>query len=110
MESESQRIERLQKMSSVLKSMKDCSNIKEIEEKTGVPRSTIQRYLNRPDYYEDLVTDGYVKRENIENLMDYTKEWLNKSKHEGLKRGGTISQEKYGFSKGEDGKFNGHTR
>ena len=42
--------------------------------------------------------------------MDYTKEWLNKSKHEGLKRGGTISQEKYGFSKGEDGKFNGHTK
>ncbi len=110
MVSESQRMEMLQKLSSILQEMKHCSNISEISEKTGIPTSTIQRYLNRPDYFMELSQVGLLSRENVTKAFLFTKDWLTTAKKEGLRKGGKTSQERHGFSKGSCGHFSGFSR
>ena len=73
--SDEQRKEILGKLSSILRAMKTCSSIKEVEEITGIPSSTIQRYLSREDYFKELEVvkhlkkDTDFKRQKMENLM-----------------------------------------
>ncbi len=110
MVNEEQKKEMLKKLSIILESLKDCKNIKEVSEVTQIPTSTIQRYLSRTDYYEELVQYGFLSRENLDKLRDYTASWLGAAKIEGLQRGGKISQEKHGFNKSEGGKFRGSGR
>ena len=110
MVSDGQRREILEKLSAILLAMKTCSSIKEVEEATGIPSSTIQRYLNREDYYHDLVGIGLLKPENVPKAIQYTKDWLQASKQAGLRRGGKTSQERHGYQKTKDGKFNGPSR
>ncbi len=110
MVSRAQRIEILEKLSTILREMKTCSNINEISERTGIPTSTIQRYLNRPDYFQELSSNGLLKPEDVPKALEFTKEWLVKAKQEGLKKGGTTSQERHGYAKGEGGHFRGSGR
>lgn len=110
MTSNEQRIEILKRMSSILNSLQTCKNIREIKEKTGISSSTIQRYLNKKEYYMELLEEGLLKEKNIEIAMNYSKQWLNRAKREGLKNGGVSSQRKYGYTKNETGQFNGHYR
>ena len=84
--------------------------IKEVEEITGIPSSTIQRYLSREDYFKELAGEGLLSPENVPKALKYTQDWLKTSKRAGLSRGGKTSQERYGFQKTEDGKFNGHSK
>ena len=108
--SDAQRLEILQKMSLIISNIKTCNSIKELSDVTGIPSSTIQRYLNRKDYFEELAKEGILKKENVDVALDYTKGWLEKSKEEGVKRGGKSSQEKYSFKKDNEGKFRGSGR
>lgn len=110
MVSEAQRLERMEKMATILRSMKHCSNIKEVAKETGIPRSTIQRYLNKPELYEELTESGFLKRENVEKALKFTRSWLDKAKATGLSEGGKTCQELYGYSKDYNGQFNGHSR
>ena len=110
MVSDEQRKEILGKLSNILRAMKTCSSIKEVEEITGIPSSTIQRYLSREDYFKELAGEGLLSPENVPKALKYTQDWLKTSKRAGLSRGGKTSQEKYGFQKTEDGKFNGHSK
>ena len=105
-----QRMEILRKLSIILNATKTCKNIGEIEKITGIPSSTIQRYLNREDYFLDLANADLLKYDNVETAINYTKKWLESSKKEGIRRGGITSQEKYGYQKNENGKFEGHSR
>lgn len=110
MVSDSQRLEILHKMSLLISNIKNCNNIKELSEVTGIPSSTIQRYLSREDYFEELSKEGILKSDNVKVALNYTKSWLERSKKEGLKKGGLTSQERYGYSKNSEGKFNGNGR
>ena len=108
--SDDQRKEILGKLSAILRAMQTCSSIKEVEEATGIPSSTIQRYLNREDYFHDLVGEQLLKPKKVTKAIQYTKDWLQTSKQAGLKRGGKTSQERHGYQKTKDGKFNGHSK
>lgn len=110
MVSDEQRKEILGKLSNILRAMKTCSSIKEVEEMTGIPSSTIQRYLSREDYFKELAGEGLLSSENVPKALKYTQDWLKTSKRAGLSRGGKTSQERHGFQKTEDGKFNGHSK
>lgn len=124
MVSEKQRIEMLRKLSSILMVLNSCHNIDEITRKTGIPSSTVQRYLNRKDLLFGLLKDEglfettFQKSQTaipntyqfVEQTFEQNKEWLQNSKKEGLSRGGLESQRKYGYSKNEVGKFNGPKR
>lgn len=105
-----QRREILGKLSAILRAMQTCKSIKEVEEVTGIPSSTIQRYLSREDYFHDLVGEKLLKPENLQKAIQYTKDWLQTSKQAGLKRGGKTSQDRHGYQKTKDGKFNGHSK
>ena len=107
MVSNAQKLEMLQKLSTILREMKTCTNISEVSERTGIPTSTIQRYLNRPDYFQELSSNGLLKPENVPKALEFTKEWLVRAKQEGLKRGGETSQDRHGYAKGKGGHFKG---
>lgn len=108
--SEQQIIEIMSKMSTILRATKSCKSIGEISKQTGLPTSTIQRYLNKKEYYELLVENGALKRENLDKAMEATKKWLQDSKQAGLKSGGLTTQKRHGYTKRLDGKFNGQSR
>ncbi|MBQ8131061.1 MAG: hypothetical protein IJ193_01055 [Bacilli bacterium] len=110
MVSNAQKREMLEKLSTILREMQTCTNIPEISEKTGIPTSTIQRYLNRPDYFMELSDAGLLSRENVPKALEFTRDWLTTAKQNGLQKGGQTSQEKHGFSKGEGGHFKGSGR
>lgn len=107
MVSNAQKIEMLEKLSRILREMKTCSNISEISERTGIPTSTIQRYLNRPDYFQELSSNGLLKPENVPKALEFTRDWLIQAKQAGLKKGGETSQDRHGYAKGEGGHFKG---
>lgn len=108
--SEDQRKEILKKMSIIFTMTKTCESIKEIEEITNIPSSTIQRYLNKEEYFKDLVSLGILQGEEVEKAINYTKDWLNRSKKRGTIKGGVSSQKRYGYKKDNNGKFNGHLK
>lgn len=108
--SDEQRKEILGKMSKILRAMKTCSSIKEVEEQTGIPSSTIQRYLGREDYFRELAGAGLLSPNNVPKALEFTRDWLQTSKQAGNRRGGKTSQERHGYQKTNDGKFNGHTK
>lgn len=78
--------------------MVECSSIKEISEKTNIPRSTVQRDLNNKDLIVSL---------SNEEVYEKIQEWLKKSKELGLSKGGTTSQNKYTYERDELGHFKG---
>lgn len=110
MVSEEQQKQILEKMSKILTAIKAYKSIPEVSEATGIPESTVQRYLNKQEYYVALAQNGILKTENLDKAIDYVSDWLKESKKAGLKKGGKISQEKYGFEKDDEGKFSGHSR
>lgn len=110
MVSDEQRKEILGKLSKILRAMKVCSSIKEVEEQTGIPSSTIQRYLGREDYFRELAGEGLLSPDNVPKALQFTRDWLQTSKQSGLRKGGLTSQERHGYQKTKDGKFNGGTR
>lgn len=109
MRSKEQEIEMLEKLSKILKLLPHSRSIKEISEQTNIPTSTIQRYLNKKELIVELLelNNNYEKQNEATN---YIQNWLNQSKNEGHKRGGLISQEKYGYIKAESGKFSGNRK
>lgn len=102
-----QHLKMLEKMSAILKALPDSKNINEVSEKTNIPTSTIQRYLNREDLIL-AVTEYDVKL--TAEILEKNREWLNNAKKDGNKKGGILSQTMYQFSKDESGKFNGNKR
>lgn len=108
--SNEQRIERLKKLSNILKVMPECSSIGEISEKTKIPTSTIQRYLNNKKLFVELFLEEEKIDSNFENgisVYEQVQSFLKDSKKAGLSKGGIKSQQLYGYSKDEDGKFQG---
>jgi predicted transcriptional regulator len=65
---------------------------KEISKALGIPKSSVQRYLNA------------AEDPNVRQLI---KEYLAANKYEGNRKGGQTSQEKYGYGKDEFGHFTG---
>ena len=100
----SQRIAMLEKLSMILIEMKSCSCIQEISERTGIPASTIQRYLQREDLllilfeYNTSVCAAFRLQINL---------WLKNAKETGNQLGGEVTQKKYGYQKVKSGNFNG---
>lgn len=105
--SDEQREERLRKFERIIDSMPNCSNIDEISLLTGIPSSTIQRYLNKTELYEELAEVKNMDKEELKETFENTKRWLKQAKENGLSKGGKTSQEKHGFSKTKGGLFNG---
>lgn len=99
-----QRIIMLEKLSFILVEMKSCKRICEISEKTGIPTSTIQRYLQRDDLllclfdYDMKVCSAFRLQIDI---------WLQNAKVAGNQLGGVVTQEKHGYQKEKSGKFSG---
>lgn len=99
-----QRIIMLEKLSLILVEMKNCKRICEISEKTGIPTSTIQRYLQRDDLllclfdYDTRVCSAFRLQIDI---------WLKNAKVAGNQLGGVVTQEKHGYQKEKSGKFSG---
>lgn len=74
--------------------------IKEISQATGIPKSSVQRYLN------DLFVSEITSIETANKI----KEYLTYMKNYGNKLGGAISQNNNNYVKNQDGKFNGSMR
>lgn len=92
-EERQQSIEKLEKIKRVLEYFdKHGGTIAEISEALGIPKSSVQRYLNE--------ASNHIERRSIS-------EYLKSNKHEGTKKGGKISQQRHGFSKDELGHFKG---
>lgn len=110
--SEEQRIEKLRKLSLILRVFPNCKSIGEISEKTNILTSTIQRYLNdKKMFVEFFVQDIKVSQlEEIEKTYEEVQEFLKKSKGEGLSKGGKKSQELHGYKKDKYGKFKGNRK
>lgn len=104
--SEDQRIDMLNGFRKILLSIQGgAKNISDVSKDTGIPRSTIQRWLKRDDFYSDVYElnnciGDLPTQQDVEN-------WLQNAKNVGHKKGGLISQEIYGYSKNSDGKFSG---
>lgn len=101
---------RAKKMSAIIKVLPNCKSIKEIEEATGIPRSTVQRYLKDENNYILLTKIGELKLDEVKEMMKFVEVWLERSKMMGHSRGGIKSQQNFGYSKDANGKFSGHTR
>ncbi len=86
------------KINIVLNNYYKVSNIRELSELVHIPTSSIQRYLKEAkDYVSEL------EYQEIEL-------WLQNAKKDGLVRGGINSQLNNGYTKDEEGKFNGNKR
>lgn len=94
--SEKQRRGIIKDLSIILKEMPNSKNIEEISKKTGIPRSTIQRYLNRKDYFVELINYNFINsQKTLELLFEEVQKWLVDSKNRGRSKGGITSQHKY---------------
>lgn len=82
-----------------IKNYKKVNNLNELSALLDISTSSLQRYLN-----ED--SKGLVSEKEYLEI----KKWLINAKREGLKTGGTTSQELYNFLRDESGKFNGIKR
>lgn len=109
MRSKEQEIEMLEKLSKILRELPTAKSIKDISQKTNIPTSTVQRYLNKKDLITEFL-EVNKSNENYEQINEEIKGKLSTYKSEGHRRGGQISQEKYGYSKGEAGKFTGNRK
>lgn len=94
-----QRIENIHKVFDFFKQYK--GNIPEISKALGIPKSTIQRYVNSIEF-EELFRLAYPNES-----PDAIKEHFRKMKEQGNQQGGINTQEKYGFEKDAEGKFQG---
>lgn len=103
--SDEQRIAMLNKMSKILSVLPECSSIGEVSNATGIPTSTIQRYLNRKDLLEEVIGETLC-----EEFFPKIQEWLANAKMNGLINGGKVSQERHGYLKDEIGKFKENKR
>ena len=106
MRSRNQEVAMLKKTALILSLLPITSSIKEINERTGISTSSIQRYLNNEELIKKILKITNSK-DSYEELSLKIKEWLNKSKKEGNRHGGQTSQNLYSFSKNEEGKFFG---
>ena len=79
-------------------------NQNEIEKKYKIPSSTVGRLLNN----EKLLTEIYGP--DAQFVINEIKEYQQKNKAIGHSMGGIISQENNGYTKDENGKFNGNRR
>ena len=99
-----QKVVMLEKLSLILVEMKTCRRIQEISERTGIPTSTIQRYLQRDDLllclfdYDKKVCSAFRVQIDL---------WLQNAKNTGNQLGGVVTQKKHGYQKLKSGKFNG---
>lgn len=99
-----QKIVMLEKLSLILVEMKTCRRIQEISVRTGIPTSTIQRYLQRDDLllclldYDTRVCSAFRLQIDI---------WLKNAKVAGNQLGGVVTQNKHGYQKEKSGKFSG---
>ena len=96
----------LKKTAQILSVLPITNSIKEINEKTGIPTSTIQRYLNNEELIKEVLKITNSK-DSYEELSIRIKEWLKRSKKSGNMRGGQKSQNLHSFSKDGEGKFLG---
>lgn len=104
--SEEQRIDMLNNFKKILLSIQGgAKNISDVSKDTDIPKSTIQRWLKRDDFYLDV----YGLNDCIGNLptQQDVENWLQNAKSVGNKKGGLTSQEIYGYSKNSLGKFSG---
>lgn len=106
MVSKEQKEEMLRKLLEILRNLSTSNSIKEISEKTKIPTSTIQRYLNKKELIYEVLKESNCA-EFAEQTIKEIEAWLQNNKTEGLKRGGTTSQERHGYSKDETGHFIG---
>ncbi len=102
-----QKLEILKKLKQILRELPTSNNINEISKRIKIPTSTIQRYLNREDYFEELTEFKLMKPEEVEELKKVVVIWLRQAKEDGLKQGGKKSQAMFGYSKASDGTFIG---
>ena len=88
--------EKYEKIKIALERYKEAKNLSDLSKLTGIPTSSLQRYLK--DDSKKLVGQA-----------EYGKivEWLSNAKLNGLKNGGKKSQNTHGFSKDENGHFLG---
>ena len=88
--------EKYEKLRIALKNYKLTKNLTELSKRTGIPTSSLQRYLK-----DD--SKKVVSKKEYEAIV----EWLSLAKLNGLKNGGKNSQLNHGFSKDENGHFLG---
>lgn len=106
MRSKEQEIEMLKKTALILSLLPITNSIKVISEKTDIPTSTIQRYLNNEELIKEVLKITNSK-DSYEELSIKIEEWVKNSKKAGNRRGGKTSQSLHSFSKDEEGKFLG---
>ena len=88
--------EKREKVKKTLNLYREARTLAELSKLTGYSTSSLQRYLT-------CDSQKYISPEEYEEI----KYWLKNAKLRGNINGGHISQEKYGYSKDETGKFQG---
>lgn len=108
--SKKQEEERLEKFIKILDVLPNCESILEISTKTGIPTSTIQRYLNDKTLFNMYTTKeelSFFNLEKADKIYENVQIFLALSKRKGQKKGGIHSQKLNSYSKDENGKFIG---
>lgn len=103
--SKAQKLKMIENLIKVLRELPTSNSIKEISEKTNIPTSNIQRYLNDEKLIEEALNE--MKEGNYKEWLLVIRKWLENSKKSGNRRGGRNSQTLHSFLKDEDGKFLG---
>ena len=93
-----QYIEILNRIKKEIENINKANSIGELSKLTNIPRSTIQRDLNKRDI---IVSIAGVE------TFEFIQEWLESSKKRGLSQGGKNSQANHGYIKDEKGHFKG---
>ena len=99
--SEEQLYEKIKRIKLLLSEINNSKNIKELSEKTRIPKSSVQRYLNDYDF---LISNDLCTIDDLKTIRN----WLKIAKNEGVSRGGKISQTRHGYEKNEKGEFTGN--
>lgn len=89
MNKKEQEIEMLKRLSLILKELQNSKTIRDISEKTGIPTSTIQKYLNKKEYIEKFL-ETTKSTKTYEEVSENIKAWLVQAKLEGPIKGITV--------------------
>lgn len=94
MNNNKQRLEMLDRLSSIFEVLPKCRSIREISKSTNIPTSTIQTYLHNDKLICELLGVD-TNSDEYQEFKVIIQKWLDKAKKEGPSYGNKVLQERY---------------
>lgn len=94
MNNNKQRLEMLDRLSSIFQVLSECRSIREISKSTNIPTSTIQSYLHNDKLICELL--GFdINSDEYQEFREFIQKWLDRAKKQGPSYGNKVLQERY---------------